>query len=169
MIWQRLHRVTPHTLHAPPSSAAWQTDWRTDWKTYGQTDTAIIGNNSLHLVHSMQPNTSRTSMTSQLLYLHASITPADHAQTDRRHSLIACWSIKVVVKRSYNVHTEGIHSTLTSSIQGVADSLYRDISMYIVFIYRYRDDVDSDAGISTKDWLLTTSLHSIVIRMHSMA
>jgi len=36
--------------NAPPSWAAWQTDW--------QTDTAIIGNNSLHLMHSMQPNST---------------------------------------------------------------------------------------------------------------
>jgi len=41
VIWQKLHKCTTH------SWAVWQTDWRTD--------TTSIGNNSLHLMHSMQP------------------------------------------------------------------------------------------------------------------
>jgi len=48
MIWQRLYRMTPRTLHAPPQN------WAT-WETDRQTDAAIIGNNGLHIMHSMQP------------------------------------------------------------------------------------------------------------------
>jgi len=48
VIWQRLCECTTHTVSH--SWVAWQTD--------RQTDTADIGNNSLHLMHSMQPNNS---------------------------------------------------------------------------------------------------------------
>jgi len=57
VMWQRLHRMTSRTPKAPPQSlAAWQTDWLTDGPTDWQTGTANIGNNSLHLMHWIQPN-----------------------------------------------------------------------------------------------------------------
>jgi len=47
-----LHWMTPHG----EADAAWQTDKLTDGRTAKLTDTAHIGNNSLHLMHSMQPS-----------------------------------------------------------------------------------------------------------------
>jgi len=50
VIWQRLHRLTPAKWsRVQPHDR--QIDGWTDW----QTDTTHIGNNSLHLMHSMQP------------------------------------------------------------------------------------------------------------------
>jgi len=57
VIWQRLHRMTPHTLHAAEFSRV--TDRLTDRLTNLRTDTAIIGNSSLHLMGSMQPENYR--------------------------------------------------------------------------------------------------------------
>jgi len=49
VIWQRLHRMTPHTLHARHQEL-------NNRQTGGQTDnTANVGNNSQHLMHSTQP------------------------------------------------------------------------------------------------------------------
>jgi len=45
VIWRNLHRITPHTVHAPPPTSR---------VTDRLTNTAIVGNNSLHLVHSMR-------------------------------------------------------------------------------------------------------------------
>jgi len=53
VIWQRLDQMTSHTLQAPPSCV---TEKLTDRLTDLQTETAIIGNNSLHFMHPMQPN-----------------------------------------------------------------------------------------------------------------
>jgi len=59
VIWQKLHRMTP-THNACASDLSRMTDRLTD----EQTDTANIGNNSLHLMHLMQPK----NVTQYLLY-----------------------------------------------------------------------------------------------------
>jgi len=56
-IWRRLHRMTPRTRHAAYTArSAADLSRVTDW----QTDTANIGNNSLLLMHSMQPKRRRS-------------------------------------------------------------------------------------------------------------
>jgi len=53
VIWQRLQQMhRTHCTYRRVEPHDRQTDGLTDWRT----DTAIIGNNSLHLMHSMQPN-----------------------------------------------------------------------------------------------------------------
>jgi len=51
-IWRRLHRMTPHTQHAAYTTRAAADLSRV---TDTLTDTANIGKNSQHLMHSMQP------------------------------------------------------------------------------------------------------------------
>jgi len=56
-IWRRLHGMTPRTRHAVYTArAAADLSRVTDRRTDRLTDTANIGNNSQHLMHSMQPN-----------------------------------------------------------------------------------------------------------------
>jgi len=56
-ISRRLHGMTPRTRHAAYTArAAADLSRVTDW----QTDTANIGNNSQHLMHSMQPKKLET-------------------------------------------------------------------------------------------------------------
>jgi len=50
VIWWRLHRMTLHSEAESQWSRVIRDRW-TDW----QIDTVYIGNNSLHLMHSMQP------------------------------------------------------------------------------------------------------------------
>jgi len=65
VIWQRLHRMTPtHCTRRLVELRDRQTDELTDLLT----DTAIIGNNSLHLTHSMQPK-----IHTEEKYYHAAI------------------------------------------------------------------------------------------------
>jgi len=69
-IWQKLHRMTPtHTARAADLSHV------TDRQTNRQTDTMNIGNNSLHLKHSMQPNNTDTVQTNdkKIICSHQSV------------------------------------------------------------------------------------------------
>jgi len=59
MIWQRLHVPNDPARTVCAAEFSRVTDRLTDRLTDLQTDTAIIGNNSLHLIHSMQPKTIR--------------------------------------------------------------------------------------------------------------
>jgi len=87
-----------HFCTVKPRWATWQTDWRTGW----QTDTAHIGNNSLHLMHSIQPKTTIAIFISVQILILATFTlysdwrPVD-SDLDSTTSLYLVMSLSIAV------------------------------------------------------------------------